>query len=353
MAALTIAVLAIGALGLGVSASAQWTTPIVSAPGLQYRTFQSSAAGSTVSFHIYTPPEYASQPTRRFPVLYWLHGSGSATAGIAPMVNWFSTAMAQELLQPMIIVFPNGMPYGMYCDAASGSRPMETVIIHELVPHVDATFRTIPDRDSRIVEGFSMGGYGAGRFGLVYSDRFCAASMLGAGPVQTDFMDAPGGTGVPPQLRASIYADVWNSDPAIFYARSPWALSEVHRDTFIVNQMELRIAVGESDAMFTPNVDLHNRLIDVGIPHQWSTHVGVGHDTLALLRAMGGANWAFYRRVLPVPCDFNSDGTADFFDYLDFVAVFSESAARADVNGDLIIDFFDYLDFVAAFADGC
>lgn len=55
------------------------------------------------------------------------------------------------------------------------------------------------------------------------------------------------------------------------------------------------------------------------------------------------------------PCfaDFNADGTADFFDYLDFVAAFSTNAPGADFNADTSIDFFDYLDFVAAFSVGC
>jgi len=53
------------------------------------------------------------------------------------------------------------------------------------------------------------------------------------------------------------------------------------------------------------------------------------------------------------PADFNFDGTIDFFDYLDFVAAFSNGDAAADFNADTTIDFFDYLDFVAAFSQGC
>ncbi len=51
--------------------------------------------------------------------------------------------------------------------------------------------------------------------------------------------------------------------------------------------------------------------------------------------------------------DFNSDGTVDFFDYLDFVESFATGAVHADFNGDRVIDFFDYLDFVNAFSVGC
>ena len=51
--------------------------------------------------------------------------------------------------------------------------------------------------------------------------------------------------------------------------------------------------------------------------------------------------------------DFNADGVIDFFDYLDFVDVFSTSGPTADFNGDTVVDFFDYLDFVNAFSVGC
>ncbi len=68
-----------------------------------------------------------------------------------------------------------------------------------------------------------------------------------------------------------------------------------------------------------------------------------------------GANYGMAARAVVNVCaaDFNSDGTLDFFDYLDFVAAFSSNQAAADFNGDTVIDFFDYLDFVAAFSSGC
>lgn len=51
--------------------------------------------------------------------------------------------------------------------------------------------------------------------------------------------------------------------------------------------------------------------------------------------------------------DFNNDGTADLFDYLDFVAAFAANSSTADFNSDSVVDLFDYLDFVADFAAGC
>jgi hypothetical protein len=55
----------------------------------------------------------------------------------------------------------------------------------------------------------------------------------------------------------------------------------------------------------------------------------------------------------PCPADFNGDGGADFFDYLDFVSAFDADAPAADFNNDGAVDFFDYLDFVTAYDLGC
>ncbi len=257
---------------LATVANAQWTTQAVTAPRVQYHTFQSAAAGSAVSYHIYAPPEYDTQTMQRFPVLYWLHGSGSATAGISTVSNWFASAMSRGDVPPMLVVFPNGWPNGMYCDAADGTRPVETVIIQDLIPHVDATFRTIANRRGRIVEGFSMGGYGAGRFGFKRSDLFAAASMLGAGPVQLDFMQGPIGTNVPLAARQAIFQDVWNSDPQIFFNASPWNLAQVNAGEILASQLHIRMAVGENDAMLQPNAELHVHLTSLGIPHAWQTY---------------------------------------------------------------------------------
>jgi hypothetical protein len=58
-------------------------------------------------------------------------------------------------------------------------------------------------------------------------------------------------------------------------------------------------------------------------------------------------------RVLPCPADFNRDGAADFFDYLDFAAAFASEDSSADISGNGQVDFFDYLDFVQVLSEGC
>ncbi len=290
--------LAAALLGLSLTAEAQWDTGPVVAPRVEYRTFASTAASATVSYHIWTPPVYDTDPTRRFPVLYWLHGSGSSTDGITPVSNWFSTAVAQGRIPPLLVVFPNGWPYGMWTDAKDGSRPIETVLMQELLPLVDASFRTIPTRSARIVEGFSMGGMGAGRLGFKHPQVFGAASMLGAGPLQLDFMQGPICSLAPDALRAQIYQDVWGSDPAYYLANTPWTQAQQNLGAILSSGLRVRQAVGTADCMIGNNDLLDAHMTLLGIPHDYWTVSGVRHDALALLQGLGGINWAFYLEAL-------------------------------------------------------
>jgi len=53
-----------------------WVTPAVTSPGVSFHTFESAAAKATVSYHVFTPAAYGRDSEERFPVVYWLHGSG-------------------------------------------------------------------------------------------------------------------------------------------------------------------------------------------------------------------------------------------------------------------------------------
>jgi S-formylglutathione hydrolase FrmB len=78
----------------------------------------------------------------------------------------------------MIAVLVNGMRDSLYCDSPDGKIPVESVIVKELVPHVDAAYRTVANRQGRSVEGFSMGGFGARRLGFKYPEVFGAVGMM-------------------------------------------------------------------------------------------------------------------------------------------------------------------------------
>jgi enterochelin esterase-like enzyme len=330
------------ALSAAHGAAAQWTTAPVSALGVQYRTFASVNAGATVSFHIYLPPQYAAEPTRRFPVLYWLHGSGNGTLGIPWLANYFGSAMAQGRIPPMIVVFPNGMTYSMWCDSKSGLVPMESVVLEDLIPHVDATLRTVARRGGRIVDGFSMGGQGAGRFGFHRPDLFAGISMLGAGPIQLDFLDAPDSSTTPPKLRLQIYESVWGSDPAYYLAQHPWTFAERRAEAVQAAHARVRIGVGSLDSLLAMNQDFDAHLDALAIEHSFTVLPGLGHDPSAVLQAFGQANWDFYNAALATPCalaaDIDCSGAVDAADLARVLSDWGVGDGPADLNADGVVD---------------
>jgi endo-1,4-beta-xylanase len=149
-------------------------------PGLEHHVLKSTAMDREMGFNVWTPPGY-SEGSARYPVIYFLHGAGgnenSDAGGFASMVR---RAIEQKKSPPVICVFPNGGLSG-YADRPDQKIMMETFLMKELLPHIDATWRTAATREGRVLCGFSMGGGGALRLAVKHPDTFSAAgSWAGA-----------------------------------------------------------------------------------------------------------------------------------------------------------------------------
>lgn len=271
----------------------QWVTPAVEAPRVQQRTFASRAAGTNVSYHVWTPPQYDTDRTRRFPVLYWLHGTGGGLRGIGPISSAFAAALRRGAIPPLIVVFPNGLQASMWVDSKDGRTPVETVLVREVIPDVDAAYRTIASREGRIVEGFSMGGYGALRLGLAHPDLFATVSSLAGGPLQREFRETPRAG---PRERAYILDTVYGGDLSHFTAQSPWMLAA--KTAAALKASRFRVVVGERDTLLANTRAFDQRLTQLGVAHEFRVVPGVGHEPLPLMRGLGEEFWRYYREAL-------------------------------------------------------
>jgi enterochelin esterase-like enzyme len=272
-----------------------WVTPAVRAPRVTHHTFESIAIRSKVSFHAYTPEVYEVEKERRFPVLYWLHGTGGGLAGIAPVSAWFDAAIREGKMPPVIVVFPNGLATSMWCDSKDGAVPMENIVVKELIPHIDETLRTIAKREGRIIEGFSMGGYGAARLGLKFPEVFGAVSCLAGGPLDLDFQGPR--TRANPAERENILRTAFGGDLDYFRAQSPLTLAE-KQAAAVRGKVIMRVAAGSRDFTAALNRDFSSLLRKLDITHTYIEVPGVGHETLPLLRGLGDEQWQFYRAAL-------------------------------------------------------
>lgn len=278
-------------------AAEAWVTRAVVAPGLEQRLFFSSLAGTQVSYHVYRPEAYNREEKRAFPVIYWLHGYRGGVKELPRLVKYFDWAMRSGKMPAALVVFPNGLSHSMWCNSKDGRVPMESVFINELIPQVDANFRTIRTRSGRLLEGFSMGGYGAARLGFKYADQFGAVSILGAGPLQREFSIADGPREMA-QARSQTLRFIYGDDQSYFRQQSPWMLAEKNAEALRSGHVRLRIVVGERDEMYPPNRIFSSHLSQLRIPHDFVVMPDVGHNPLALFKAYGDENWSFYQAAL-------------------------------------------------------
>jgi endo-1,4-beta-xylanase len=266
----------------------QWVaTDTSDASGAKYRTFSSKSAGGEVSYHIYLPPQYDEQPSRSFPVIYWLHGlGGNQRGGTGTFGKQAADAMRDGSLPPVIVVFVNGMVSGFYVDWANNKRPIESVIIKDLIPHIDATYRTIAKREARAIEGYSMGGWGAAHLGFKYPELF-GTVVVDAGALLTEM----GG----PNL-ASIYEGAFANDKDRFNAEHPTQLVTKNADQ-IRGQQNIRVGCGGDDGLLPRNRNLHELLTKLNIDHEYEVVDGVAHNAGLYYAKLGPKGFAIYKKA--------------------------------------------------------
>ena len=132
--------------------------------------------------YVYTPAEYDRNTQARYPVLYLQHGSGEDERGWTNQgrANFIlDNLIAEGKTKPMIVVMEQGYatkPGPPAAATPAGGRgqsgAFEEVVLQDLIPAIDATYRTLPDRAHRALAGLSMGGGQALQIGLTHLDQF-------------------------------------------------------------------------------------------------------------------------------------------------------------------------------------
>ena len=241
--------------------------------------YLSKTTGETRRIFVYTPPGY-DQSTQRYPVLYLQHGYGEDEAGWSDQGHEnfiLDNLIAAHQAVPMIIVNENGMtgvhfqppPPPRAGDTRNAPPPVTSVahffmderyaavdgvISHDLIPYIDAHFRTIPAREHRALAGLSMGGAQALRIGLNHLDEF---AYLGA------------------------------FSPAIAITDTAKDYDGALADPAKINQ-QLRllwIGIGSSDFLLNPVQQSHEVLQRAGIKHVW-------------VESSGAHVWTVWRKYL-------------------------------------------------------
>jgi enterochelin esterase-like enzyme len=160
--------------------------------------FPSKSTNTSRRAFVYTPPDYDKDPSKRYPVLYLQHGWGEdetawSNQGHANLI--MDNLIAEGKCKPFLIV----MTYGMTNEIKFGGlrnfdiKPFQTVLVDELIPYVDANFRTLSDQSHRGMAGLSMGGMETKMITMAHLDKFSHIGLLSGGTFSLDDVNkAPG-----------------------------------------------------------------------------------------------------------------------------------------------------------------
>jgi S-formylglutathione hydrolase FrmB len=217
---------------------------------------------------VVTPNSYAKSKSN-FPVLYLLHGA------YGHFNDWLKKTPNKNVVKDLadqyniIIVMPEGETFSFYIDSpVNKESQFETYITQEVIQKIDATYRSIANKNGRVITGLSMGGHGALYLSSKHPELFCAAGSM-SGAVDLNYMLTPEGIERTKTLFGPILGDEVLSPAA--YKR--YAVMD-KIDAIKENKLPLYIDCGVDDFLIENNRELHRRLVYNKIPHEYTERPG-------------------------------------------------------------------------------
>lgn len=231
-----------------------------------YETVEMAAphlAGMTVGFNVILPRDYATS-TRRYPVLYLLHGYTDHYPA------WVSYSRITDYARGYeeIIVMPEG-DNGFYTNSHEDANlAWEGFIMFDLIPYVDSHYRTVASRRGRAIAGLSMGGYGAMKLGLKHPDMFAATASLSGALAAARPREAHSDDPEFQKLVANVFGPPDNP------ARAQEDPFELVKKVPAETRPQLYISVGSEDFLLQENRDFVKLLSEFKIPYQYREFPG-------------------------------------------------------------------------------
>ncbi|MDZ4850269.1 MAG: alpha/beta hydrolase fold domain-containing protein [Pirellulaceae bacterium] len=250
-------------LNLDKTGDTTWVVPPESDyHGVSHHTYVSESMKTKVGYNIYLPDDYATSE-KRYPVIYHLHGSGGNESVQIDQSVVYHKAIQQKKLTPVIIVFVNGGRRSYYSDSADGKILSETTIIKELIPYIDSTYRTIPEKACRVLHGFSMGGFGTVKLGMKYPDLFCAA------------LSFSGGMASPDSVHMEFLKHILGNNESSLKENNPADIAIANKD--LLKDQTIWLFAGSRDVWLEDSQWAHEFLESHGIVHRFEISKDTGH----------------------------------------------------------------------------
>jgi enterochelin esterase-like enzyme/uncharacterized membrane protein len=219
--------------------------------------FYSPSLDRDMSYYVYLPPGYGTE-SRRYPVLYMLHGGGGSKDEWPAygLVNDVDQSIASKDIAPLIIILPQG-DEGYWVNWANGGPRWGDYLARDVRRQVDSTYRTLPDAAHRAIGGLSMGGSGALQLGFNHPDIF---GIVGAHSPSLHVDD-------------NTFSQIYGMG-VDFAQREPIDLAA---DAPNIDSLKIWIDAGQDDPWLDRDEMLEDNLDKRGIAHNWNILDG-GHN---------------------------------------------------------------------------
>lgn len=265
----------------------RWVNPVPASVRdlVSHSKFASKLAGEDVGYTILLPPGYdaPANADQRYATVYYLHGGrpGSEAKG-ANLAKYIHSAMESGRIPPMIYVFPNGGPVSHYNVPARPEAIGKDVFIEELIPHIDATYRTMADREHRGLEGFSQGGRGTARIGFRHPELFCSI--------------APGGGGHATEKRISESGGEENPNLVFAEGDNTYDLARKYAATTPREPVSVLVYVGTKGFNYENNLAYMKFLDTLNVPYERLIVDGVPHSASKIYEKAGEQIMQFHAK---------------------------------------------------------
>lgn len=258
---------------------------------IECRSTPSRILGHDVRYCAILPPSYDASKSRRYPVLYFLHGLGGNEQFLVTSGGWnlIEDLWQQHKIGEFLIVTPDaGATF--YINSHDGRVRYEDFFIREFIPFVDHAYRTSPVRHSRGIAGVSMGGYGALHIAFRHPELFASVSANSAALLEKLPDVRVANPQQSPLLRV-LHAFGTPPDPVFWRRNDPLALAR----TANLAALEIYFDCGtEDDFGFYRGASALDKILSARkIPHEFHLYPG-------------SHNWQYFATHLPAVFEFHS-----------------------------------------------
>jgi len=259
--------------------------PVAHAQGrAECSVIKSEILGRSVRYCAFLPASFDQDKTKKYPVLYYLHGMGDNEQSLLNLGGW---DMIEELRRQgkagdFIVLAPAG-GHGFYINSADGKIRYEDFLMKEFIPQLEKKYRGEGTRASRGITGISMGGYGSLRLAFKYPNEFAAVSAQMPALVA----DIPenfnaGGPGSPSSMMGDVFGSPFNR--AYFDRNNVFAFAK-NDPAAELKRLKIYFDVGNNDDYgFERGAEqLHQLLNSRGVPNEFHVYPG-RHDPQFAMR---------------------------------------------------------------------